>query len=579
MGKNLDNYVFWATAAAIITLGVYFGGNNHTELFPAWIFQLIELSFASLLTYVGIRKALTLKQNSVRIFNGIVTTISFFVSIDLAYRLISGSSYVANGVTLGFLILLLLIGISVKLTQSIRSGLHPALTFVLSFAALMLFGAFMLKLPGSTVNGISFLDALFTSVSAVSVTGLAVLDTNKDFTVFGQVVIVFLIQMGGLGILTFSNLFALLFTGGSTFRDQIIMADFINSEKVGQTQRMLFKLIIFVLIVELVGAILIYISVLNTPLSVDKIFFSVFHSISAFCNAGFSILSGNLFDPEIRENYFMHTIIAFLIIFGGLGFNISLNYTSYAKYYGKIFWQKNILKKEVTTAPLKIIRINTIIVVRTTIVLLLIGWVAFFILEYNNTLKDLSLGGKIAVAFFNSVTPRTAGFNNIDMGLMLTPTVLISILLMWIGASPGSTGGGIKTTTLAVTMMNLKNQILGNNHIEIRKRQIPDNAVERASVIIILSLIAIGAGILTIAIFDPKIDILKITYECFSAFSTVGLSMNLTPLLSDASQCVLIALMFLGRVSLLTFLMAIIRQFAKPRNTRYEYPKEDIFIN
>ena len=216
---------------------------------------------------------------------------------------------------------------------------------------------------------------------------------------------------------------------------------------------------------------------------------------------------------------------------------------------------------------------------RTTIVLLLIGWVAFFILEYNNTLKDLSLGGKIAVAFFNSVTPRTAGFNNIDMGLMLTPTVLISILLMWIGASPGSTGGGIKTTTLAVTMMNLKNQILGNNHIEIRKRQIPDNAVERASVIIILSLSAIGIGILTISILDPNIDILKIAYECFSAFSTVGLSMNLTPLLSDASQCVLIALMFLGRVSLLTFLMAIIRQFAKPRNTRYEYPKEDIFIN
>ena len=579
MGKNLDNYVFWATAAAIITLGVYFGGNNHTELFPAWIFQLIELSFASLLTYVGIRKALTLKQSSVRIFNGIVTTISFFVSIDLAYRLIFGSSYVANGVTLGFLILLLLIGISVKLTQSIRSGLHPALTFVLSFAALMLFGAFMLKLPGSTVSGISFLDALFTSVSAVSVTGLAVLDTNKDFTVFGQVVILFLIQMGGLGILTFSNLFAMLFSGGSTFRDQIVMADFINSEKVGQTQRMLIKVIFFVLIVELIGAILIYISVINTPLSVDKIFFSIFHSISAFCNAGFSILSGNLFDPEIRENYFMHTIIALLIIFGGLGFNISLNYTSYAKYYGKKFWQKNILRKEVTIAPLKIIRINTIIVVRTTIVLLLIGWVAFFILEYNNTLKDLSLGGKIAVAFFNSVTPRTAGFNNIDMGLMLTPTVLISILLMWIGASPGSTGGGIKTTTLAVTMMNLKNQILGNNHIEIRKRQIPDNAVERASVIIILSLSAIGIGILTISILDPNIDILKIAYECFSAFSTVGLSMNLTPLLSDASQCVLIALMFLGRVSLLTFLMAIIRQFAKPRNTRYEYPKEDIFIN
>lgn len=579
MGKKWDNYTFWATLVAIIALGVHFGGGQHYELLPRWLFLSISLVYTSLLTFVGIRKALKVKQQSVRVFNGIVTFVSLCVSVDLLAQLITNRSIVADGVLFGFLILLIMIGLSGRLAQSIRSGLHPALTFVLSFAVLMLFGAFLLMLPGSSTKGISFLDALFTSVSAVSVTGLAVLDTSKDFTLFGQVVIVFLIQMGGLGILTFSNLFALLFSGGSTFKDQIVMADFINSEKVGQTQRLLLKIVLFVLTVELIGAILIYLSIANTPMSVDKIFFSVFHAVSAFCNAGFSILSGNLYDPEIRYNYTLHGIIGLLIIFGGLGFNISFNYISLIKSRGLNIWNGFFLRKEVSLTATKIIKINTIIVVRTTIALLLIGWVGFFVLEYNNTLKPYSFGEKFMVALFNSITPRTAGFNNIDMGAILAPTAFFSILLMWIGASPGSTGGGIKTTTFVVALMSIKNMLLGKERIEFRHRRIPDSAIRRSTVIIILSLLAIGTGIFLISILDPKADMLKVIYECFSAFSTVGLSMNLTPTLSESSRIVLIFLMFLGRVSMLTFLMAIVRQFYSPKQERYEYPTEDVFIN
>jgi Trk-type K+ transport system membrane component len=230
--------------------------------------------------------------------------------------------------------------------------------------------------------------------------------------------------------------------------------------------------------------------------------------------------------------------------------------------------------------PKNMIRINTLIVVQTTIALLIIGWISFFILEYNNTLAEhKTIGAKLAVSFFNSVTPRTAGFNNIDMSLMLNPTVLIFILLMWIGASPGSTGGGIKTTTIAVAILNLRNQVMGKDRLEFRRKEIPIQATQRSNVIIFLSLLAIGFAVFLLSLFDPKVDVLKLAFETFSAFCTVGLTLGITPQLSDASKVVLIIMMFLGRVSLLTFIIAIMRQFYEPRGARYQYPKEDIFIN
>ena len=435
-------------------------------------------------------------------------------------------------------------------------------------------------LPGATNNGISFLHALFTSTSAVTVTGLAVLDTGKDFTTFGKTVILLLIQFGGLGVLTFSNLFALLFSGGSSFKNQIAMADFINSENLGSTRKVLIRIIVFVLAIEITGATLIYFSIIHTPVNDDKIFFALFHSVSAFCNAGFSTYGNSLYEPILKYNYFLHTVVALLIIFGGLGYNISINYIKYLKEIVLYNWRRITKTKHISVIPKNIIRINTVIVVQTTIELLLIGWVAFFILEYNNTLADhKSIGGKIAVSFFNSVTPRTAGFNNIDMSLMLNPTVLIFILLMWIGASPGSTGGGIKTTTIAVAVLNLRNIVLGKERLDYRKREIPLQATRRSNVIIFLSLMAIGFAVFLLSIFDPKVDVIKLAFETFSAFCTVGLTLGITAQLSDASKIVLIIMMFLGRVSLLTFIIAVVRQFYSPKLERHQYAKEDIFIN
>lgn len=576
--KKLDNITFWSSLTAIVLIWVYFG--IHSALFPDWLFNLILLAYNGFMGYVSYKKIKHFKQAAIKIFNYSLVLLSVLLSFHSLINLFTTSGILSDGLFFGLLVFQIVIGISGKLAHSIRSGLHPALVFVLSFAILILLGSFMLMLPKATHNGITFLQAIFTSTSAVTVTGLAVLDTGKDFTLFGQSIILILIQLGGLGVLTFSNLFAMLFSGGTTFRDQIVMSDFINSENISNTQRTLIKIVSFVFITEMIGAILIYLSIASSPIEQDKFFFSTFHAISAFCNAGFSTLSNSLYEGDMRYNYSLQVIIAFLFILGGLGYNIFINYASYIRYFIANLVRRLFNLKIQFIRPQRIIRINTIIVVRTTLALIFIGWIAFFFLEYNNTLKEHnSFWSKLAVSFFGAVTPRTAGFNSVDTGALLTPTIIIYILLMWIGASPGSTGGGIKTTTLAIALLNIKNQLLGKERIEFRKKEIPGTATQRATVIISLSLMAIVAGTFSITLYNPELDILKVVFECFSAFSTVGLSMGITADFCDAGHWILIVLMFLGRVSFLTFLMAVVRQFYEPKQCRYQYPKEDIFIN
>lgn len=581
MIRILEKSTLWLSIIAIILMALYFGPGGYSHIVIETIFRAYLFSYSCFMIFVGLRKAFVpYELTNVKIFNLCMALVAALIATDIISVNFFGAYLMRDGMMYGLIILLIVIGLSRQLNETLNSRLHPALIFVLSFAILILFGSLLLMLPGATNNGISFLQALFTATSAVTVTGLAVLDTGKDFTLFGKTVILLLIQFGGLGVLTFSNLFALLFSGGSSFRNQIAMADFINSENLGSTRTVLIRIILFVLIVEFIGAVLIYLSILGTPVSDEKFFFAIFHSVSAFCNAGFSTYGNSLYEPVLKYNYFLHTVVALLIVFGGLGYNISINYSKYLKEYFLYHWRKIIRSENKSVMPKNIIRINTVIVVKTTIALLLIGWISFFFLEYNNTLADhKSIGGKIAVSFFNSVTPRTAGFNNIDMSQMLGPTVLIFILLMWIGASPGSTGGGIKTTTIAVAVLNLRNVVLGKERLEYRRREIPQQATQRSNVIIFLSLIAIGFAVFLMSIFDPKVEIIKLAFETFSAFCTVGLSLGITAQLSDASKVVLIIMMFLGRVSLLTFIIAVIRQFYTPKLARYQYAKEEIFIN
>jgi len=462
----------------------------------------------------------------------------------------------------------------------INLPLHPAGIFVLSFLLIILTGALLLMLPRSTYNGIRFIDALFTSTSAVCVTGLTVMDTAKDFTKLGQIFIIFLIQVGGLGILTFTSLFGLMFTNQSSFHNQLMVKDMISATSISNTFSSLIRIIVFTGSIEILGAVLIYFSCEHQYFSDEfsKIFFCVFHSVSAFCNAGFSTMSNNINEDTVRNNYALHLILAFLIILGGIGFLILSSYTNFVRDWIRYKYKK-MMGEKTRNVVKPIVTLNTKMVVITSSILLLLGTLFFYVSEYNYTLKDHEWYGKWVEAFFLSVAPRTAGFNTVNMMALSFPTIMFTIFLMWVGASPGSTGGGIKTSTFALAIINVYHQIIGRNRITVGWKEIPQGSVLKAFSIICLSLVITGLASLLMGIFDPKLSFLQIAFETFSAYSTVGLSLNVTSTLTTASKTVLVVTMILGRVGTLTMMTAILYSFYRVKSPRHHYPKEEVFIN
>ena len=473
----------------------------------------------------------------------------------------------------GGLILYFLLRLLILVRHIYDVYFNPAIVFVGSFLILALSGAFLLMLPSATTNGISFTNALFTATSSVCVTGLAVLDTSQDFTTVGQSIILVLIQLGGIGILTFTSFFAFFFRGSSSFKEGLNTKDFLAHEGLRDVFRVALNVVVFTLTVELVGSLFIYFSLGNNKEIENKFFFSMFHSISAFCNAGFSIFSNGLFNQSIRFNYAFQWIIMTLVVFGGLGHNIVFNFFHYLKTLVLEFFNKKLIHKQIP-----VITVNTKLVVYTTLILLTAGWVFLFVSEYTNTLLEhKTLFGKITNAAFGSVSPRTAGFNVIDYSEMTVPSLLFVIFLMWIGASPASTGGGVKTSTFAIATLNIFAIARGKSRIEIFGRRLSAETTLRAFAILCISLIVIGMSIMALLILEPKdTPLLTVVFECFSAYSTVGLSLNFTPTLSEASKYVIIAVMFIGRIGMLNLMVGLLRQI---NHQFYEYPKENILIN
>ena len=348
-----------------------------------------------------------------------------------------------------------------------------------------------------------------------------------------------------------------------------------NSQKVGDVFSTLKNIIIITAIVELIAAMLIFFTLNKTLIEKlsDRIFFSIFHAISAFCNAGFSTLSNSIYESGFRFNYTMQLIIIVTFVLGGLGFPIVVNIIKFLKHK-----TVNLFLFSSNSKIYKpwVLNINSRITLVTTFTLTVVAFAAFFILEYHNTLAQHSLYGKVVTALFGAATPRTAGFNSIDMNALAFPTVMATFLLMWIGASPASTGGGIKTSTFAIATLNIFSLAKGKQRIEVFRREIADISVKRAFATIALSLIVIGSGIALITIFDPRKSLLNLAFESFSAYSTVGLSLGITSSLSSASKLIVIAIMFIGRVSMLSIIVAL---FKKVKHKNYRYPSEEITIN
>ncbi|MBP4141108.1 potassium transporter [Flavobacterium sp. I-SCBP12n] len=520
----------------------------------------------------------TFKSNKrVVLINMILLTVLFFVC-GVIWLLNSNFStpYIlqkVKPVLEGGLIFYFLLRLMVFVRHIYDIYFNPAIVFVGSFMILVLIGAFLLILPSATNSGITFTNALFTATSAVCVTGLTVVDTAVDFTLVGQSIIIVLIQLGGIGILTFTSFFAFFFRGSSSFKEGLNTRDFIANEGLKDVFRAALNVVIFTLAVELAGAVFIYFSVIDNVIITNKIYFSLFHSISAFCNAGFSTLPGGILNSTVRFNYYLQWILMLMIILGGLGHNIVFNSFHYFKTYIFELFNKKIIHKKV-----RIITLNTRIVIYTTLLLLIGGSVFLFISEYNHTLlQHNTIFGKITAAAFNAVSPRTAGFSATDYAEMGVPSLLFIIFLMWIGGSPASTAGGIKTSTFALATLNIVAVARGKSRIQLFGRRISADSTSRAFAILSISLLTIGLSIMAVLIFEPEgTSILTVAFECFSAYSTVGSSINFTPTITEPSKYVLILTMFIGRIGMLNLMVGLLRRL---NHQFYEYPRENILIN
>ena len=551
-----------------------------------WLQQLFHLFYMSiiLLSFVNTVKRYTrpkvrLTVNKVVVFD-LLISIAILVLLVLHFTELfqSGLSAPADGfIAIKIAVLVTFIREISDNNFSLNRGfLNPGQIFILSFLSVILIGSLLLMMPNATNQPISFIDALFTATSAVCVTGLIVVDTATHFTTFGQVIIIGLIQIGGLGILTFVTYFSYFFKGGVSYETQLSISEMTYSSRMGDMVTTVKSILYVTFGIEALAAILIYISIhdLSGMSVLERVFFSVFHAISAFCNAGFSTFSAGLYDESLRFNYPLQLIISITFLFGGMGFLIVVNLLRYLRYS----MQRAMCRDGQRYAYQPwLLSINSRITLITSGALLLVGLIGVMMFEYHGVLAEHSSWyGKLIAGFFTAATPRTAGFNNIDLTDLAFPTIMLTIFLMWIGASPNSTGGGIKTSTFAIAVLNTFSLARGQTRIEVFKREIADNSIRRAFSIMWLSLLVIGFGVTLISYDQPELDLIKVIFECFSAYSTVGLSLNLTTELSTFSKIVVSVIMFVGRVSMLTIFIALLKN-KDERN--YRYPTEEITIN
>jgi trk system potassium uptake protein TrkH len=424
----------------------------------------------------------------------------------------------------------------------------PTRIFVLSFAGVIITGAILLWFPFSATQGnLRFADALFTSTSAVCVTGLVVIDVGKDLTTLGQVITIFLFQIGGLGIITFSTIFFVLMGRGLSFKGrEIVQSTFLHTPR--RDFIVIAKaVLIFTFIIESLGTLLLFIRFsYDFPIG-TALYHAIYNAISAFNNCGYSLFSDNLMGYQ--GDLIVNLTIMGLIVHGGIGFIVQ---------YEVLSWLKGAQKR---------LSVHTKIVLITTTILILSGAFLFYLFERNHIIKDIPVLNKILSSLFQSITPRTAGFNTVDIGLLTNETILLMIVLMFIGASPGSTGGGVKTTSAALLVMLMWNRLKGNLDLNIFNRTIPREIVSRSISIIFASAlsIAIITSVLLIAgggnlpPMESRHYFVEYLFDTVSAFGTVGLSMGVTPKLNDLQKYALILMMFAGRVGPLTLAFSLSR--------------------
>ncbi|MFW6389525.1 MAG: TrkH family potassium uptake protein [Halanaerobiales bacterium] len=437
-----------------------------------------------------------------------------------------------------------------------KKDFTPAQILALGYLAIILIGTILLMLPVATTNahGLDFISALFTSTSATCVTGLIVVNTSTAFTIFGQTVIMILIQIGGLGIMTMSTMIAFVIGKKITLKERMVIQEDLNQFKISGVVRLVRYVLAVTFIIEGTGAFILFLRLIKDYNFLRALYLSIFHAVSAFNNAGFDLFGNSLegFTGDITINF----VVMILIILGGIGFAVII----------ELYNNKGLNKTSLQTK----------IVLTITIILIVVGFISILGLEFTNeaTIGNLPFSEKMLSSLFLSVTPRTAGFNTIPTGSLRSSTLFLVIVLMFIGASPGSTGGGIKTTTFGVLLITVWSLITGKRDIEIFKRQLVKDIVYKSISIAILSLILVVSVTMVLTITE-SMDFLPVFFETVSAFGTVGLSTGITPDLSSFGRILITLTMFAGRVGPLTLALAFAE---RQRNGVYHYPKEKIMV-
>jgi trk system potassium uptake protein TrkH len=444
---------------------------------------------------------------------------------------------------------------------------HPAMVFIFSFLLLIFIGTGLLMLPKMThtFNGMGFVDALFTSTSATCVTGLMVEDAANFFTFRGQVIILILIKLGGLNIIAFGYFMAFAGRLGFKVKQHDVIEDFVNKETALNARAMLGKVVACSIGIEILGALMLF-AVWGQDMFAtlgDRIYHSIFLSVSAFNNAGISLFTDGLADMEsgVGTNYLVHLVVTFVVFFGALGMVAIFD----------LFDPKNL--RERLQKPWKTISFSTKIALYFSLILVGVGALAYFCLEYNNTLADLGPVEAIITSLFQSVT-RTSGFNTVDIGSIGAPMLFLMIILMFIGSSSSSTGGGIKTSTFAVILADVTATIKGLKHTSLFKRTIPAALRSRAYGVLVIFIVGNAVGIFILSISEIEIlnthkdGMLALVFEQVSAMGTVGLSLGITPELTDVGKMVLAVSMFVGRVGTLTVAFALGRKLIS-KNFKY----------
>jgi len=493
------------------------------------------------------------------IFIALIASISidWLFNFSISYWLLSFTGISdSNHLYVLFIHVWLLVIVGIELAKVASKStiwrLSPPLLLIVSFIVLITLGSSLLMLPEMTVsgNGMPFLDALFTSVSANTVTGLSTIDVATYFTLKGKIILLILIQLGGLNIIFFASFFISRFHQASANRQQdIAIKEILHTSSLSDssTKRLLKNVLISSLLIELVGAIILYFQwnfPVNSPEASSSIFYSVFHSVSGFNNAGFSLFTDGFNHSLVNGNLYVHITLTILIILGGLGF--------------ATLWDLAKLKRLLVFRFEKIkFSLNSRIALISSFSLILLGFILFYLLEYNGTLENMTSASSVVTSFFQSITARTAGFSTVQIGELGIVSIVLLMVLMFIGASSGSTGGGIKTSTFSILLISLFKR---KTPLKEKKNQVLDKIINKAVLIVLFSIgtIVLGAAILFFS--EENIEFNKLLFEEVSAFSTVGLSTGITSEISSFGKIVVMATMFIGRVGPLAIAYALVKE-------------------